>query len=66
MTCPDDGSDENALLTYAQCAKRLNVKVSTLRRWVRDLNVPHMRVGHQFVRFHYPTVFKFLESRKRS
>ena len=51
---------EGKLLTYHELADKIGISVSTLRRMVRKGKIPSIKMGHQIVRFHYPTVLKHL------
>ena len=55
---------DERLMDIDECAERLGVSVPTLRRKVDELKIPHIRMGRQLLRFHYPTVFKYLNERK--
>jgi excisionase family DNA binding protein len=55
MTDPDD-----RLLSYKELADKLGIAVPTLRRLVRKKKIPCINMGHQIVRFHYPSVLKIL------
>lgn len=59
MTDGHEPADQK-LLTYKECAERMGISVSTLRRKVREHKVPVISMGHQLKRFHYPTVLKKL------
>ena len=52
--------DPHKLLTYQELSERTNLSVPTLRRYVRKKKIPVVKMGHQIVRFHYPTVLKHL------
>jgi len=64
MTNNDNQSPMDRLMTYEEVAARLNIKESTLRRQVKKFKIPCVQMGHQLVRFHYPTVFKYLQGLK--
>lgn len=55
-------NEQDKLMNYEECAALLDIHVSTLRRWVRLKKVPAIRMGHQVVRFHKPTVLKQLNN----
>jgi len=44
-------SDDHELLTYAQAAQFLNVRLGTLYALVSRKEVPHVRLGKRLVRF---------------
>jgi len=52
--------DPDTLLTYDGLSKRTGLSESTLRRRVKLGQIPFIKMGHQIVRFHYPTVLKHL------
>jgi excisionase family DNA binding protein len=52
--------DPHKLLTYQELSERTDLSVPTLRRYVRKKKIPAVKLGHQIVRFHYPTVLKHL------
>jgi len=52
--------DAHKLLTYQELSEKTNLHVTTLRRYVRKKRIPFVKIGHQIVRFHYPTVLKHL------
>ena len=60
----DDLPIEERLLTYRECAKRVGISEATMRRKVKELRIPHVAMGHQIVRFHYPTVLKYIQETK--
>lgn len=53
-------TDRDDLLNYEQMAKKIGLSKATLQRRVREGKIPFIRMGHQVVRFHYPTVLKYL------
>lgn len=56
-----DPAPSDRLITYEEIAPLLNVSVSTVRRWVDQKMIPCIQMGHQVVRFHYPTVLEHLQ-----
>ena len=56
----ENKTDPDDLLTYEQLAKKIGLSKATLQRRVREGQIPFIRMGHQVVRFHYPTVLKHL------
>jgi len=50
-------------LTYEDVSKLFNVKVSTVRKWVRRRYIPCIRYGHRTVRFKYTDVMDFRDKR---
>jgi len=55
--------DEDAYLTIEEVAQKLGATPQTIRRYVRKYDIPHIRLGHQFVRIHWPTAKAYLEKR---
>lgn len=53
--------DEDDLLTYVELGKKLKLCKATLQRMVNKEGMPHIRIRHQVVRFHYLTVLAWLE-----
>lgn len=51
------------LLTYAQAAKLLNLKLGTLYALVSENRVPHLRLGRRLVRFSATELLGWLRSR---
>jgi excisionase family DNA binding protein len=66
MTPDDPAQDPDKLMTYPEVAARLHLGVPTLRRLVHKLRIPYVRMSSQLVRFHYPTVLKYLQDREPS
>lgn len=64
MTPDETIQDQDKLMTAQEMAARLNLNVWTFRRLVRRLGIPRVSMSHQLVRYHYPTVLKFLKDRK--
>jgi len=56
----EERKDENDLLTYEELGKKLGLCKATLQRRVNQGKLPHIKLGHQVVRFHYPTVLAYL------
>jgi excisionase family DNA binding protein len=52
---------EDRLLTYKECAAKLDIHESTLRRLVSKKRIPVIEMGHQIKRFHWKTVLLHLE-----
>lgn len=55
--------DHEKMVSIDELAKKFKVKVPTMRRYVRELGIPKIRMGHQIVRYHYPTVRQFLHKK---
>jgi hypothetical protein len=53
--------DEDVYMTIKQLAKKIGVAESTMRRYLDELDVPRIIMGHQIVRIHYPTAKAYLE-----
>ena len=51
-------------LTYEDVSKMFNVKISTVRKWVRRRWIPCIRYGHRTVRFQYCDLMEFRNKRK--
>jgi excisionase family DNA binding protein len=49
-----------SLLTYEEAARLLHVRPCTLRRWVRDGQVPYIRRGSKYVRFTEEELCRFI------
>lgn len=64
MTQETQTTQTDKLMNYEECANYLGIAVSTLRRHVRKKEVPFIKMGHQIVRFHGPTVLAHLNSAK--
>lgn len=43
--------DEHELMTYAEVAKALHMKLGTLYAMVAQARIPHVRLGRRLVRF---------------
>ena len=59
----DPAEEENQYFTIRELADKFRMGESTLRRWVNKLKIPKIKMGHQIVRLHKPTVEKFLEKK---
>lgn len=60
--CPNSPhSPDEQLLTYQELAARWRVHESTCRRRVKEAKIPKIVLGHQIVRFHWPTVLEHLK-----
>ena len=57
-------SETNMLLTYEEAAKRLTISEKTLRRYVREKNIRHRKIG-RFVRFTSDDIDSFIEKSAR-
>ena len=64
-TSPAPADADGALLTPAEVAKRLKVKVSYLDRLRRRHGLPHVRVGKE-IRFNLEAVLGWLEQRSKA
>ena len=53
---------ENQLLTYSDVAKLLKLSPATLRVWVMQKRIPHIKCGGYAVRFRESDIEKFIES----
>jgi excisionase family DNA binding protein len=58
---PETLPTDEKLMTYKEIAERLGVAISTVRRWKTHKQIPCVQIGHQYVRFHYPSVLKHLK-----
>lgn len=61
---PTQSNQTEKLMNYDECAAYIGISVSTLRRRVREKKVPCIKMGHQIVRFHGPTVLAHLNAEK--
>lgn len=55
-------TDED-LLTYAQAAKYLNVRLGTLYALVSRKQIPHVRIGRRLVRFSRSSLMSLIAER---
>lgn len=55
---------QEELLTYADAAKLLGMKVGTLRNWVWKKRIPHIRLGKQLVRFRRADLESWIAARR--
>lgn len=56
----DPAEEENQYFTIRELAVKFRMGESTFRRYVNKLKIPKIKMGHQIVRLHKPTVEKFL------
>jgi excisionase family DNA binding protein len=54
------------LLTVEDVAKRLDASVLTIRRWVREGQLPALRLGGRFIRLDWEEVVAALKANERS
>jgi len=54
-------ADSDRLLTYSEVAHRMNVSVHTVRGWVYQRRIPHLKAGRS-VRFVWAHVLQWLQS----
>lgn len=61
MSTPDTTTER--LLTYREIHARTSIPIGTLHWLVGQKRIPHLRLGDRFVRFRWPDIERWLDSK---
>jgi excisionase family DNA binding protein len=64
MTISENVESSGILLTLGQASKRLGIAIPTLRRWLRERRLAHVRCGRA-IRIEASEVSRFIETHRQ-